>query len=469
MVTSTNIQIAPQAFHNWPILRIVDQEITELNNQALRLLEIQPSELKLPVSLHKLLKAENLKRQLSAKPQRIFDLAFQKTFGDTEGTEMFFGIFLPIPSPTSKCWHLCFRPILAKPPGLASHERRDRNLQELGLNAAQIAHDLNNAILVTQHHLIQIEKKVGHLEKIARHTEIAMKGIDKAESTIRRIRVLAQNEGPKTERFNIAHLLNDVAEFTESSLPDGVTLVVDHSPGLFYEGPYSELFDALLNLTKNAIDAVTPRGRVTLKSFAQGEQLLLEVTDNGPGIPKPLQEKIFLPFFSTKGTDGQGLGLSSVKKCLEMNHIQLELDSSEKGTTFRLLLEKMTSNKREPLTKINSKVNAVIIDDDGPIRDLFLEIFEELGHECQTYKSYAEAISAFETSTVDLVIVDLDLSGTLGWEVIWDIKQNYPNIRLWLTTGWSLELTNNELQIRGVDHVLEKPFTMEKIRQYLNQ
>ncbi|MEE2959355.1 MAG: hybrid sensor histidine kinase/response regulator [Myxococcota bacterium] len=469
MVTCSNIQIAEQAFHNWPMLFIVDRQITELNNRALHLLEIKPSEIKLPVSLDKLLKAQNLERQLSEKPQRIFDLAFQKTLGDNEGTEMFFGIFLPIPSPTSTCWNLCFRPILAKPPGLASHERRDRNLQELGLNAAQIAHDLNNAIMVSQHHLIQIDKKVGHLEHISRHTEIALKGIEKAESSIRRIRVLAQNDGPKTKRFNIAHLLNDVAEFTESSLPDGVTLVVDHSPGLFYEGYYSELFDALLNLTKNAIDAVTPRGRVTLKSFAQGEQLLLEVTDNGPGIPKPLQEKIFLPFFTTKGTDGQGLGLSSVKKCLDINHIQIELDSSEEGTTFRLLLEEITSRKREPLSKLHTKVNAVVIDDDGPIRDLFVEIFEELGHGCQTYTSYEEAISEFQTSKVDLVIVDLDLAGTVGWEVIWQIKQKYPNTRMWLTTGWSLELTNSELQIRGVDQVLEKPFTMEKIRQYLNQ
>ncbi len=110
-----------------------------------------------------------------------------------------------------------------------------------------------------------------------------------------------------------------------------------HLPGVEASG--SELNQVWTNLIDNAIDALGPEGRLTLRTGRHGERVLVEVGDNGPGIPEDLQPRIFDAFFTTKPVgQGTGLGLDIAHRIVLRHHGELRLDSQPGDTRFQVLL-----------------------------------------------------------------------------------------------------------------------------------
>lgn len=98
------------------------------------------------------------------------------------------------------------------------------------------------------------------------------------------------------------------------------------------------------NLVKNALEAMKDRGRIRLALEEQGDQLLITVADNGPGIPEELRTRVFEPFVTYEKKGGTGLGLSIAKSCVEAHGGKIWLGSEiGKGTTFYVLLPKRGS------------------------------------------------------------------------------------------------------------------------------
>lgn len=101
------------------------------------------------------------------------------------------------------------------------------------------------------------------------------------------------------------------------------------------------LLQALLNIIHNAADAISDAGTIELKMCAEGDQVFLEVHDNGPGVEDEFKAKIFHPFFSYKKS-GHGLGLVAVKACAETFGGEITVDKSHLGgACFRLTLPKV--------------------------------------------------------------------------------------------------------------------------------
>ncbi|MDZ7344089.1 MAG: ATP-binding protein, partial [candidate division KSB1 bacterium] len=102
---------------------------------------------------------------------------------------------------------------------------------------------------------------------------------------------------------------------------------------------YSQIRRILLNLLRNAIEAMNGRGNIHLGAQEQKKHVAISIHDSGPGVPAELAEKIFEPFFTTKA-QGSGLGLALVQRLVEQNNGRIDLVSSDKGAHFRLLLPK---------------------------------------------------------------------------------------------------------------------------------
>ena len=100
----------------------------------------------------------------------------------------------------------------------------------------------------------------------------------------------------------------------------------------------------LLNLMKNAIEAMPTGGTLRLATGATSGAAWLEVSDSGPGLPAEARSRLFQPFSTTKGAEGTGLGLAVSQRLAQEMGGTLELRDSVKGTTWRLTLPAVAGN-----------------------------------------------------------------------------------------------------------------------------
>ncbi len=127
----------------------------------------------------------------------------------------------------------------------------------------------------------------------------------------------------------------------QHKLKQGIKVKRDYSPNLpRIEAYASELNQVWTNIIDNAIDAMNGKGEITLKTYAEDHHVIVEIIDNGPGIPEEIRPRIFEPFFTTKAPGhGTGLGLHiSHDIVVNCHHGQLKVESNPGNTSFKVVL-----------------------------------------------------------------------------------------------------------------------------------
>ena len=236
--------------------------------------------------------------------------------------------------------------------------RKAEKMEAIGLLSAGVAHDFNNVLasIIGYSDLAKIETnnlpdtRLNHyLDQIVNSGERARGLVQKLMSHSRNVAL-----GANTSLLNLAPLTREAVELILGTVSRNVqiTLDLDESCPLVYIDPI--LFHQLLiNICINARDAMNNNGHIRIRLFTEhapkdvcascmktikGSRVVLEVADNGSGIPVALQGQIFDPFFTTKKVDeGTGIGLASVHRIIHEleGHVSFET-SSTKGTAFRL-------------------------------------------------------------------------------------------------------------------------------------
>ncbi|WP_126244572.1 sensor histidine kinase [Chitinophaga rhizosphaerae] len=180
---------------------------------------------------------------------------------------------------------------------------------------------------------------VGDLREALETIESRSKGIMNFVNAYRDYTTLPK---PQFTTLNLKQLINSVSNLLLADMKTkGIRYRAHVSPdNIEIHADETQLQMVLINLIKNAMDALDQTGEplITVKGSFNGQQVIIEITDNGPGIDPDAQEKIFIPFFTTKKT-GSGIGLSLSQQIIQMHGGQLKLSSiPEKGTTFYVLL-----------------------------------------------------------------------------------------------------------------------------------
>ena len=123
-------------------------------------------------------------------------------------------------------------------------------------------------------------------------------------------------------------------------LKQGVVVTREYDQNLSRISAYgSELNQVWTNLIDNAIEAMDGQGQIWVRTSQDNNYVLVEIADNGPGIPPEVQSRIFEPFFTTKGvSEGSGLGLNLVYRMVKRHHGDIHVDSQLGDTRFRVCL-----------------------------------------------------------------------------------------------------------------------------------
>jgi len=181
------------------------------------------------------------------------------------------------------------------------------------------------------------------------NTEIITQGLTMLNRNVRRVAdfvsdllTLSKPRQPDLEPVDAGGLVTEAVEVIgpEAEGKDVALEVVEAPAGLLAAAERKLLLDAVLNLLSNAVDAAAEvtEGRVKVGVRAEGDEVVWEVTDNGPGLTDEAAQEIFSGVYSTKGAAGTGLGLMVTAKTAQEHGGRVEFDRPDRGATFRLVL-----------------------------------------------------------------------------------------------------------------------------------
>ncbi len=362
-------------------------------------------------------------------------------------------------------------------------------LSALGELASGVAHDFNNTLagILGRAQLLQ---RTNDPEKIKRGLDIIIKTAEDGAKTVKRIQDFArQRRDHNFELVSIDQVLQDASEITRPRWKNcaeasniHITLDLQIGSNAMVMGDDSELREVLVNMVFNAVDAMPEGGTLSLVSQTVGESVIVKVVDTGVGMYPEVRSKIFDPFFTTKGKAGLGLGLAVSFGIIRRHGGNIEVESQYgKGTEFRVTLPLAKIDERsvkppeavapeitlaidsQPLKQELTRV--LVVDDEDFVRDLLGEILE--GEHCEVFlaESGSEALSMFREHKFDGVFTDVGMPGMSGWELAREIRVINKNVPIAVITGWGEAVGSHEKKAAGVDWVVAKPFTADRIAE----
>ena len=275
------------------------------------------------------------------------------------------------------------------------HERAARadKLRALGQLASGVAHDFNNSLAAILGRAQLLHRQTNDFA-LLRNIEIIQTAAQDAAATVRRIQTFARKSSAKEfELLDVRGLLNDAVEITRTRWHNEARLrgldyhvTLEAEEGLLTNGSASELREVFVNLIVNAVDAMPRGGCLSITCERDGERLRLSFADTGTGMPEDVREKIFEPFFSTKGAQGTGLGLSVSYSIIERHGGSIRVESEVgRGTIFAIELPASKAQAPSflgpPDLPQSPSLSILVIDDEPPVRETLADMLVALHHD----------------------------------------------------------------------------------------
>ena len=374
---------------------------------------------------------------------------------------------------------------------LASKLRQAQKMESIGTLAGGIAHDFNNLLMGIQGNasLILLGLDVGHpyYEKLKSIEEYVKSGAD----LTRQLLGFARGGKYEVKSTNLNNLIMNHNRMFGRTKKE-VTIHGKYEKDLWtVDVDQGQIEQVLMNLYVNAWQAMPRGGDIHVQTeniildenlfktskLTPGKYAKITVTDTGEGMDKDTQEKIFDPFFTTKEmARGTGLGLASVYGII-MNHGGLIDVYSEKGegSTFNIYLpasEKTVKGEKKPSQELlKGKETVLLVDDEDMIIDVGGQFLESMGYKVLTGTGGKEAVEIYKEKSdeIDLVIVDMVMPDMGGGETYDIIKKINPNVKVLLSSGYSINGHATEILERGCNGFIQKPFNMKQLSQKIKE
>jgi signal transduction histidine kinase/CheY-like chemotaxis protein len=363
--------------------------------------------------------------------------------------------------------------------------RRAQRLEAIGTLAGGIAHDFNNLIfgikliaadLATDEHDAKRKEALALIDDIT----------DRSAALTRSLLGFARRGKHRALAVGLSDIVASMAEMLRRTAAGAeFELELTASDRGVVVGDQSQLEQVIMNLVGNARDAVESAGRIRVRTLdaqgPEGPQVVLEVSDDGPGIPAEIRDRVFEPYFTTKtqGPDrGTGLGLATVYGIVELHQGSIEIDQGidGRGTTFRVRLPAA----RRPAEPVAPKgVTApqqgsgvvLIVDDDAIVRGALMRTIESIGYEPIEAASGAEAVELFRErgSEIRCVVLDMVMPGMSGRMTYLALREIAPDVRVLLVSGYAVNEEVQAILDLGVRGYLPKPHSVEQLAVALGE
>jgi len=368
---------------------------------------------------------------------------------------------------------------------LETQLQQAQKMESIGTLAGGIAHDFNNILMGIQGNaslmLLRIENSHPNFEKVKNIERYVQNGTELTKQLLGFARrgkyhVIATDLNEAIEKSSALFGRTKKEIQIHTRFADDIwTVEVDRG----------QIDQALLNLYVNAWQAMPEGGELYLQTenvvldhnyvkpykVEPGNYVKISVADTGVGIDKEYQKRIFEPFFTTKEMGrGTGLGLASVYGIIKNHGGYINVYSEKnQGTTFTIYLpasEAEVLEEKEPIVSIMRGTGTILlIDDEEMIISVGQELLTELGYKVLIAHSGLEAIGIYRQKyqTIDLVIMDMIMPGMGGGEAYDRLKEINPDVKVLLSSGYSINGQATKILKRGCDGFIQKPFNMKQL------
>ncbi len=368
-----------------------------------------------------------------------------------------------------------------------------QKMESIGTLAGGVAHDFNNLLMGMQGYASLI---LNDLDETHPHYNWARRIEGQVESGAELTRqLLGFARGGK---YDVK--LTDINEIIKkSSSMFGRTKKEITIKEKYEQNPWTvevdqgQIEQVLLNLYVNAWQAMPAGGYLYLETSnvtldesstklynAQpGRYVKISVTDTGTGMDEATQQMIFDPFFTTKERGwGTGLGLASAYGIMKSHGGIINVYSKKgHGSTFSIYLPAADTllDGKEPAIRVEEikrgTETILLVDDEQTIIDVGKELLSKLGYKVLSAARGQEALDVFKTNKdkIDMVILDMIMPVMSGGEVYNRIKEISPDMKVLLSSGYSIDGEATEILKRGCDGFIQKPFNMKELSRKIRE
>lgn len=362
--------------------------------------------------------------------------------------------------------------------------------------AGGIAHDFNNLLAAIKGRASLMMNSIQPSDPLYRHIKEIINCIDKGSEIANQLLGFAKVDEYYTTTMDVNRLVRRAVE-NVNLMGKRVVLDVelDVKP-LMVEADQDKINQVINSILINAIQAMPRGGKLTVRTesaailngtadaygIKSGFFVKITIADNGIGMDKETLEKIFTPFYSKdheKYPERKGLGLTFAREIVQNHEGVIDVWSSpKKGSSFSIILPlKDVGNtldiqtENETLALGNESI--LMVDDEERILTVGREICKALGYSVVTCDSGKKAIKLYkkESEKINLVILDMIMPGMNGLETFLELKKINPEIKVLLSTGYSIDAKAQEMLKQGCKGYILKPYSVidfsHKLREIL--
>jgi two-component system, cell cycle sensor histidine kinase and response regulator CckA len=368
---------------------------------------------------------------------------------------------------------------------MAERQRLERQLQQLqrmesiGHLAGGIAHDFNNILTVAfgAGQLLETEVTTEDGLELCRNLTLAC---ERGRGLTQHLLAVASRQFVTATRIDLNRVVADLLPVLRSLLGEDVALRFHpaKNPAMVL-GAVTQLEQVLLNLSGNAHDAMPRGGEMNIRIDQTETTVTMEVSDTGTGMPPEVADRVFEPFFSTKGREhGRGLGLATVYGITKQLGGEISVQSAAgKGTTLRLTLPMAPHDTSSPNVELpraapqRLRGTILLIEDERDVRTVLAKILTNLGCRVYAVEHGAAAVEKLRSAPwlIDAVVSDVVMPGLRGTDLVAALQSIRPGLPIMFLSGYlDGRMTHKDLTEMGLD-ILEKPVDTNRLAAVLSR
>ena len=377
--------------------------------------------------------------------------------------------------------------------------RRSQKMDALGKLTGGIAHDYNNMLGVILGYSELLKSMLTDKPKLLDYLDHILHAGKRGAKLTKKLLSFSRQEAHEAGKVDINALLWEQQDMLQKTLTVRIKLLVelpDEVWPIWLDN--NDLEDAVLNMSINAMHAMSDKesgAKLTIRTCNQsfneldaqmiglkaGDYVQLSLTDTGIGMDDATKEKIFDPFFSTKGEQGTGLGLSQVFGFVKRAGGSIKVNSEPgHGSEFVLYFPRYFDDDIKNITEISKgdieltgNEKLLIVDDEAALRNWASELLSQKGYQIFCAENGKQALKILEHEDIDLMLSDVIMPEMNGSLLAAIVREKYPAIKIQMVSGFTDEGYMNMMDESFSKNLLFKPYNsqvlLKNIRDLLDE